>query len=413
MGNPVAQKRILLGVTGSIAAYKSAELASRLTQMGAEVDVILTQSALQFVTALTFQSVSGRRAYVDADLWGDQGHVVHIDLARPADLMLIAPATANTLAKLAYGLADNLLTVTALALPCPLLVAPAMDAGMYSHPATRASLEILRQRATIILGPAEGRLASGLSGPGRMLEPAELAGHLRLALSRNGPLAGCKVVVTAGGTQEPLDPVRVLTNRSSGKQGFALTQAALDLGAEVTLIAAPTHLATPPGAQRLDVRTAEEMQAAVLVATAQADLLVMAAAVADFAPAAASAHKLKKDRGLPQIYLQATPDILQSVAQARQESGRPRLVVGFAAESQDLYQNARLKLENKKLDLIVANDISAADAGFESDFNRVSLLYPNGSREDLPLLSKEAVAEAIFARLVPLLKTACFELKEV
>jgi len=400
MSNPFLNRRILLGVSGSIAAYKSAELASRLTQMGAFVDVILTQSALQFVTPLTFQSVTSRRAYVDADLWGSEGHVQHIGLAKGADQMIIAPATANTMAKLAHGLADNLLTVTALALSCPLLAAPAMDGGMYTHPATQENLEILRQRGVLLLGPAEGHLASGMSGTGRMLEPHELLGHMRFALSRNGRLAGMKVVVTAGGTQEPLDPVRVLTNRSSGKQGYALAQSALDLGAEVILITAPTHLSAPFGVRLVEVKTAGDMQAAVLNSITDTDILVMAAAVADFRSAAPSTHKLKKGSGVPKIDLEATPDILQSVAQTRAVSGWPRLVVGFAAESQDLLANARLKLDRKKLDLIVANDISAAGSGFESDTNQVSLIYPDGMLENLPLLSKEGVADAIFERLV-------------
>ena len=400
MSNPLLNKRILLGVTGSIAAYKSAELASRLTQVGALVDVILTHSALQFISPLTFQSVTGRRAYVDADLWGSEGHIQHIGLAKGADQMIIAPATANTLAKLAHGLADNLLTVTALALSCPLLAAPAMDGGMYTHPATQENLEILAQRGVLLLGPAEGHLASGLSGTGRMVEPHELLGQMRFALSRNGRLAGKKVVVTAGGTQEPLDPVRVLTNRSSGKQGYALAQAALDLGAEVILITTPSHLSAPLGGVRIDVKSAADMQAAVLNSISNVDILVMAAAVADFKPAAPSAHKLKKESGVPQIYLEATPDILQGVAQTRAVSGWPRLVVGFAAESQDLLDNARLKLDKKKLDLIVANDISASGSGFEADTNLVSLLYPDGSVENLPLLSKEEVADVIFERLL-------------
>ncbi len=233
-----------------------------------------------------------------------------------------------------------------------------------------------------------------------MLEPHELLGHMRFALSRNGRLAGMKVVVTAGGTQEPLDPVRVLTNRSSGKQGYALAQSALDLGAEVILITAPTHLSAPFGVRLVEVKTAGDMQAAVLNSISDTDILVMAAAVADFRPAAPSTHKLKKGSGVPKIDLEATPDILQSVAQTRAVSGWPRLVVGFAAESQDLLANARLKLDRKKLDLIVANDISAAGSGFESDTNQVSLIYPDGRLENLPLLSKEGVADVIFERLV-------------
>lgn len=403
MSNPLHNKRILLGITGSIAAYKSAELASRLAQMEARVDCVLSQSALQFVSALTFQSVTGRRAYVDADLWGSQGHVLHIGLAKGADLMLIAPATANTLARLAHGLADNLLTVTALALTCPLLVAPAMDGGMYENQATQENLEILRRRGLLLLGPAEGHLASGQKGTGRMLEPSEILAQARLALSMNGPLSGHKVVITAGGTQEPLDPVRVLTNRSSGRQGYALAQSALDLGARVVLITAPTHLSPPLGAECVEVHTAQEMHAEVLKAVSDADILVMAAAVADFRPASPAAHKLKKAVGVPRIDLEATPDILLSVAHARASGQPPQLVVGFAAESQDLLENARLKLENKHLDLIVANDISAAGSGFASSTNRVTLLYPDGSQEPLPLMSKEAVADAILGRLVVLL----------
>ena len=270
MKTPLSEKRILLGVTGSIAAYKAAELASKLAQAGAQVDVLLTQAALQFITPLTFQSVTGRRAFCDADLWGSEGHVQHIGLGKAADLLVIAPASANTLAKLAHGLADNLLSVTALAAACPLLVAPAMDGGMFTHPATQANLEILRQRGAIVVGPAQGHLASGLTGVGRMVEPFELLGHIRLALGRSGALAGRKVVVTAGGTHEPIDPVRAITNRSSGKQGFALAQAALDLGAQVTLIAGPVSLSTPQGAERVDVQTAEEMLQAVLLAASQA-----------------------------------------------------------------------------------------------------------------------------------------------
>ena len=257
-------KRILLGVTGSIAAYKAAELASKLAQAGSQVDVILTESAARFITPLTFQSVTGRRAFLDSDLWGSEGHVLHIGLAQGADLLVIAPASANTLARLAAGMADNLLSLVALAAQCPLLLAPAMDGGMLAHPATQANLDILRQRGATILGPAEGHLASGLTGPGRMVEPLELLGYIRLALGRSGPLAGRRVIVTAGGTQEPLDPVRTLTNRSSGKQGFALAQAALDLGAQVTLISAPVSLDTPPGARRLEVTTAQEMLSCIL-----------------------------------------------------------------------------------------------------------------------------------------------------
>jgi len=399
-------RRILLGVTGSIAAYKAAELASQLTQAGAQVEAVLTEAAQRFVSALTFQSLTGRRAYTEADLWGAEGHVLHVGLAQGADLLVIAPATADTLAKLAQGRADTLLTLTALASTCPLLLAPAMDAGMYGHPATQANLEVLRSRGAILVGPAEGRMASGLLGPGRMVEPAELMGHIRLALGRNRPLAGRRVVVTAGGTQEPLDPVRALTNHSSGKQGYALAQAALDRGAQVTLISAPTALAAPIGAQVIPVRTAAQMGEALLPAAAQADVLLMAAAVADFRPAQPTEQKHKRGRGTPKLELEPTEDLLAQVMEQRGSGARPQVVVGFAAESQDLVQNARAKLEAKGLSLVVANDITAPNAGFAADTNQVTLLDPAGRVETLPLMSKAEVAEVVLDRVVELLRSA-------
>jgi phosphopantothenoylcysteine decarboxylase/phosphopantothenate--cysteine ligase len=401
-----ADKHIVLGVTGSIAAYKAADLASKLTQQGALVDVVLTSAAEKFVTPLTFQSVTGRRAYTDADLWGGEAHVLHVGMGRSADLFVIAPCTANTLARLAHGLADNLLAVTALAAACPVLVAPAMDGGMYSHPATQDNVRILKERGALFIGPAEGHLASGLSGVGRMVEPAEVLGQIRLALGRNGPLRGRKVLVTAGGTQEPVDPVRVLTNRSSGKQGFALAQAALDFGAEVVLIATPTTsgLTPPAGARVRGVTTAKEMLAAVLAESAEADLLLMAAAVADFTVAQAAPDKLKKRDGIPQIQLELAPDILAEVADLKGKKGRPRVTVGFAAESRDLLDNASAKLASKKLDIIAANDISAPDAGFGVDTNRVTLLFADGRREELPLSGKSEIAEIIVARAASLLE---------
>jgi phosphopantothenoylcysteine decarboxylase/phosphopantothenate--cysteine ligase len=403
MNSPFEQKNILLGVTGSIAAYKAADLASRLAQSGALVDVILTQAATQFITPLTYQSVTGRRAWVDADLWGSEGHVRHIGLGHGADLLVIAPASANTIAKLAHGLADNLLTLTALAASCPLVIVPAMDGGMYQHLATQANLEILRQRGAMLIGPAEGHLASGMVGPGRMVEPSELFAHIRWVLSRGGPLQGITVVVTAGGTQEPIDPVRAITNRSSGKQGMALAQSALDLGARVILVAGPTTLPTPVGADRIDIQTAEEMLLAVLDASSQADVLLMAAAVADFRPSSPAGQKIKKEAGIPTIQLENTPDILAAVARKKTETGSPRITVGFAAESTDLLENARAKLSAKKLDLIVANDISATDAGFAVDNNRVTLLDASGQVESLPLMTKAEVAKAVLDRVVGLL----------
>ena len=399
MTHPVENKHIVLGVTGSISAYKAAEIASRLTQSGALVDVILTAAATQFITPLTFQSVTGRKAYVEADLWGGEGHVTHIGLGHSADLLLVAPASANTIAKLAHGIGDNLLTVTALAAHCPLVIAPAMDAGMFSHPATQANVEVLKQRGAILIGPAEGHLASGLVGLGRLVEPIDILGQVRFLLSRSGPLKGRKIVVSAGGTQEPIDPVRIITNRSSGKQGYAVAQAALDYGAEVVLVSTPTALRVPDGCRLVSVQSAAQMHQAVLNETSRADVLIMAAAVADFRPAQAAAQKIKKQSGPPRLVLEPTIDILASVARSRAQSGFPRRVIGFAAESQSLLENARAKLAAKSLDMIVANDISAADAGFEVSTNRVSLLTPDGQVKSLPLQSKEAVAEALLEQV--------------
>jgi len=397
-------KHIILGVTGSIAAYKAADLASKLTQAGAQVDVILSGAAEKFVTPLTFQSVTGRHAYTDADLWGNEAHVLHVGLAHEADLLVIAPCTANTIAKLAHGLADTLLTVTALAAGCPLIVAPAMDGGMYEHPATQENLDTLRKRGATIIEPAEGHLASGLTGVGRLPETSELIEHIRLALGHNGLLAGKKVVVTAGGTQEPLDPVRVLTNRSSGKQGYALAQAALDAGAQVILITTPTSLTPPVGAQIIHVETAKQMLDAVLNESAGADALIMAAAVADFRPKNAAKDKIKKDGGVPQVELEATEDILKTVSGSGFAAKRPRVVAGFAAESRSLLENAASKLQSKNLDLIAANDISAQDAGFAVETNRITLLFKDGRREALSLMSKSEAAEVIVERIAALLE---------
>jgi phosphopantothenoylcysteine decarboxylase/phosphopantothenate--cysteine ligase len=416
--NVLQGKRLILGITGSIAAFKSAELASRLTQMDALVDVILTPAAEKFITPLTLQSVTGRRAFTEADLWGGEAHVLHVGLGHSADLMVIAPCTANTLARLAHGEADNLLTITALAAQCPLLIAPAMDGGMLDHPATQENLAKLKERGAYIAGPAEGHLASGLSGKGRLIEAVELLGHIRFVLGRKGRLAAKKVVVSAGGTQEPLDPVRVLTNKSSGKQGYALAQAAIDAGADVTLITAPTALMPPVGARMLAVQTAKQMLDAVLNESAAADVLIMAAAVADFRPKQIEGKKMKKRDGIPHIELEATEDILEAVDHQRSGKSalqpvatgrsvaakRPCIMVGFAAESHALLENASDKLKSKGLDLIVANDISSNDSGFGVETNQVILLYRNGKQESLPLMNKSEVAYAIIERIAAFLE---------
>jgi phosphopantothenoylcysteine decarboxylase/phosphopantothenate--cysteine ligase len=396
---PLLHKRIVLGVSGSIAAYKAADLASKLAQSGAQVDTILTRAATQFVTPLTFQSVTGRRAYTDDDLWGSEAHVLHVGLAHHADLLVVVPATAHTLAKLAQGLGDDLLGVTALAATCPVVAAPAMDAGMYAHPATQANVALLAERGVTLVGPEEGHLASGLVGPGRMTEPAVILGHIRYLLTRKGPLAGRTVVVTAGGTREPVDPVRFLSNRSSGKQGYAVAQAALDAGAEVVLISTVDGLPVPSGACYRRVETAQQMADAVVTASADADVLVMAAAVADFRPVHAAGHKIKKESGPPTVELTANPDILLAVAEQRRALGRPIVVVGFAAETDHLLENAQAKLERKGLSFIVANDVTASDAGFAVDTNRVVLIGVNGWSETLPLMSKAEVADKLIHRI--------------
>ena len=403
------QKKIVLGVTGSIAVYKAADLASKLTQAGALVDVILTPAAIEFISPLTFQSVTGRPAFTEKALWGAEAHVLHVGLGHTADMLVIAPATANTIAKLAHGLADNLLVLTGLSFGPgtpnhPLLVAPAMDGGMLDHPATQQNLDILRERGAHIIGPEVGHLASGMEAPGRMTEPAALLGHIRYLLTRDGPLHGRQVLVTAGGTQESIDPVRFLTNRSSGKQGYALAQAALDMGAQVTLISAPTSLEPPQGARLVNAASASEMQSAVLQACATADVLIMAAAVADFKPAKSASHKIKKASGLPVIELEPTPDILALVSDKKQRSGMPQVLIGFAAETQDLLSNAAAKLKAKNLDLIVANDVSGSGSGFGTDTNQVTLLFPDGHAKPLPLLTKSEVAEKVLAEVIKLLK---------
>ena len=398
-------KKILLGVTGSIAAYKAADLASKLTQADSLVDVVLTGAAEHFIPPITFQSLTGRKAYTDSDLWGGEAHILHVGLGHSADLLVIAPCTANTLAKLAHGQSNDLLSITTLAAQCPIMVAPAMDVGMYEHPATQENVRILRERGVYIAGPAEGRMASGLVGRGRMLEPTELLGHIRVVLGREyGKLKDKKIVVTAGGTQEAIDPVRFITNRSSGKQGYAVAQAAIDAGADVTLISTPRALVAPVGAKMVAVRSAQEMLKAVLSESAGADALIMAAAVADFRPEDVAGNKLKKRDGIPQITLEAAPDILGTVANLNSGANRPRVVVGFAAESRDLLANASEKMVSKKLDMIVANDISATDAGFDVEENRVTLLTPDGQQEKLSLRSKFAVSEKIIVKLAGLLE---------
>lgn len=414
-------RRVIVGVCGGIASYKAVELVSRLQQAGAVVDVIMSEHAEDFVRPLTFSTMSHRPVY--SDLWEPSGKAAetHIELGEEAELLALVPATANTLAKLAHGIADNMLTAVALASRAPLLLAPAMHHHMYTHPATQANLALLRERGAMVVEPEVGRLASGEVGVGRLPETAVLLGAISVALARGGDLAGRRVVITAGGTQEPIDPVRYVGNRSSGKMGYALASEARDRGASVTLISGPVALSAPYGVHITKVETAAQMRDAVMAAVDGADVLIMSAAVADYRPARVAEQKLKKEGGGAQLYqmgaafsldLARTPDILGELSalldgQAGKPASRQPLVrVGFAAETSDLATYARAKLVAKHLDLLVANDVSRADSGFGSDTNKVLLFHANGEMEDLPLLSKAEVAAHIWDRLVPMLHQA-------
>ena len=398
-------KNVVLGVTGGIACYKAVDLASKLVQAGATVDVMMTEAATRFVTPLPFQTITKRPVALDMFQLLGEVDMAHISLSARADVMVIAPATANTIAKIVYGLADNQVTSTVLASTAPLVVAPAMDADMWASAVTQANVETLSRRGATIVGPGSGRLASGRIGAGRLVSTEEIMAAIRQTLGRRGVLAGRRVTVTAGGTQEPLDPVRRLTNRSSGRMGYALAEAARDAGACVRLIHAPTALPPVYGVEMTPVTTAQDMLEAVLAALPETDALLMAAAVADYRPAQAAEQKIKKgagDEGLT-LALERTADVLATVAQ-EPDGRRPAAVVGFAAETEDLLANAQAKLRAKRLDLMVANDVSASDSGFEVETNRVVLLTPDGAEEALPLLSKSAVAERIVARVAAILE---------
>ena len=392
MAGPLADKHIVLGVTGSIACYKALDLASKLVQAGALVDTLLSYGATQFVTPLAFRSITHREVVTDTFDLNSEFSNQHVALARNADIVVVAPATVHCIAKLALGLADDPITTTVVATKAPLLVAPAMDADMFDHPATQENLGKLRQRGVAIAGPAAGRLASGLIGMGRLLEPSELLGHIAAALGRQGDLAGRTIVVSAGGTMEPIDPVRVITNHSSGKMGYAVAEAARDRGAQVVLVTAPTSLPDPPLVRMVRVRTAQEMCDAVLSQVEGADALIMAAAVADYRPAVEAQQKIKKSAAELNIPLAKTTDILE-------EAEGNFVKVGFAAETENLVANARDKVQRKGLDLIVANDITDPEAGFGVDTNKVTLIGRDLEAEALPLLTKYDVSLRILDRV--------------
>jgi phosphopantothenoylcysteine decarboxylase/phosphopantothenate--cysteine ligase len=389
---PFDSKRVLLGVSGSIAAYKAIDLASKLTQAGAIVSVLMSPSATQFVTPLTFRSITHQDVITDLfDIHSRQA-IEHVALAKEADVLVVAPATAHTIAKLSLGLADDPITVTALATSAPLVIAPAMDANMWHHPAVRANADTLVSRGATIVGPGEGRLASGLMGWGRLAEAPEVIGAIAAALGAHGDLVGRLIVVSAGGTQESIDPVRVITNRSSGKMGYAIADAARDRGASVILVAAPTALADPPSVDTRHVESASDMLSAVLTACEGADAVIMAAAVADYTPINPAVDKVKKNATDElSVQLTKTTDILLAT---------PRSIVrvGFAAESTNLIAYAQGKLEAKALDFIVANDITVAGSGFGADTNKVSIVSREGV-ENLPMMPKYDVAIEILNRV--------------
>ena len=391
----LAGRRVLLGVTGGIAAYKAAELTRRLKEIGAEVQVVMSRGAQQFVAPRTFQALSGRP--VRDDLWDTAAEQAmgHLELGRWADAVVIAPASADFIARLAQGRADDLLTTLCLASDRPLFVAPAMNLRMYANRATQDNLARLKSRKVTLLGPGHGELAEGEVGPGRMLEPAQIRDAL-VAHFQTGPLSGVPVVVTAGPTREPLDTVRVLTNRSSGKMGFAVAEALTGLGAQVTLIAGPVNVATPAGVERVDVETAEEMYRAAMKAAKPAKIFVGAAAVADYRPAKAARQKIKKKQAALSIPMERTRDILAAV---RQKHGK-LFVVGFAAETENLEANARAKLEGKKLDLVAANLVGNGRA-FDRDDNELHVYWHKGGKalgKDSKANLARALAELIANR---------------
>jgi phosphopantothenoylcysteine decarboxylase/phosphopantothenate--cysteine ligase len=387
-------RHVVLGVTGSIAAYKAVGLLRRLTEREAQVTVVMTAAAKRFVTPLTFHTLSGRPVY--DDLFDPSEEILHLSLASTADALLIAPATANTISRLARGAADDLLSSLVLSARCPVLIAPAMDAVMWDHPLVQRNLGVLQDIGLTIIPPERGSLASGLVGTGRLAAEETILAAVEGLLDAGGSWAGQHAVITAGPTREAIDPVRTITNRSSGKMGYALAEAARARGAMVTLISGPTSLTAPPGVDIVPIETAEEMRREVLGRVEKAGLLIMAAAVADYRPKVASPTKVKKSHAPTSIELEPTVDILSEVARRRTAG---MLVVGFAAETERLIERATEKLKAKHLDLIVANDVSQPGIGFGSDLNEVTMIDRNGTVTALPRLPKRAVAERILDRI--------------
>lgn len=393
-----------MGITGGIAVYKAAELVSRLIQAGADVHVIMTRSATEFMTPLTFRELTGNPVVTDMFAEPKRMNVQHISLARLADLVIIAPATANIIGKMAAGIADDMLSTTLLATTAPVLIAPAMNHRMWSHPIVRENVAKLKSLGHHFVGPGRGFLACGEEGWGRFIGADAVVEEARKLLTDKGKapvLQGKRLLVTAGPTQEPIDPVRYLTNRSSGKMGYALAQAAQQMGADVTLVSGPTALKAPPGVETIRVQTAEEMRQTVLERFADADIVIKAAAVADYRPRSVSNHKLKKEGNetVIQLELERTPDILAELGHRKTH----QFLVGFAAETDNLIEYAKRKLSEKNLDMIVANDVSQEGAGFDVETNIVTLIYKTGEIESLPLMPKTELAGLILDRIARLL----------
>ena len=409
----LAGRNIVVGVTGGIASYKAALLVRHLVAEGAVVDVVLTRGAREFIGAVTFEGLTGRS--VRSEVWEDVSDGTHVQLGRRADAVVVYPATAHALARFAHGLADDLLTTTVLVHHEPVIVAPAMHTEMWQHPATVENITTLRGRGVTVVGPGTGPLMGGDVGVGRVAEPDEVLVALRAVLGveaastadgdrgRAGPLSGRRVLVTASGTREAIDPVRFLGNRSSGRMGFALAEAAAEQGAEVVLIAGPSELPTPIGVRRVDVLSARDMEAAVQTHEPDVDVVLMTAAVADFRPADVLRQKWRRTDGPPAIELVANPDVLGGVVERRGDSTTP-LIVGFAAETGDLEASAQAKLTAKKVDMLVANDVSRAGIGFEGEDNAVLILHRDGGRREVPKASKRLIADVILAELLPHLR---------
>lgn len=395
-------RRIILGVCGGIAAYKAVEILRLLIKSGAEVHVVMTSSAREFVGPLTFETLSQNPVYTQALALTPSGDIAHIALAQKADLVVVAPATANLIGKFAHGIADDALTTLLISLPAhvPVFLAPAMDRDMYTHPAVSENLESLTRRGVLLVGPEEGYLASGLYGKGRLASPEEIVRAVTDKLAPRRELQGISVLVTAGPTQEPLDPVRYLSNRSSGKMGYALAAAAVGRGGRVILISGPVTIPAPIGlSQYVSVSTAAEMRDAVMSRLGEVEVVIKAAAVADFRPQKAARGKIKKDTTSLSLALERTPDILAEIGAVKED----RILVGFAAETDNLLENARRKIKEKNLDLLVVNDVGRPDIGFHSDYNQVTFVYADGTSEETPRLLKTEIAGIILDRVASLI----------